>query len=178
MPLRPAPAAAAIAACLVAIAASPGHAQEEPAPTASPPPPRASIGYLGGNGIGELGAELGFRAWPHVAIGLQAGRIAGAAGSGLGLAPLLRVSLFPDGGPYAAVGAAWFTFADATTRVTGAGLLAGLGYEWRPVPRFALLGGVGMAYVPGTTIARGAATSEGAGGLKPNFELGARWYAF
>lgn len=179
MPLRPAAAAAALAVAIGAIAAPAGHAQPDLRSPGTAAPLRASLGYLAGNGLGELGAEIAFRAWPHVSLGLQAGRIAGTAGAGFGLAPLVRVGLWPHDGPYAALGATWFSFqADATTRVSGTGLLAGVGYEWRPAPQFALLGGVGLAFVPTTAIDRAGVTSSAAGGLKPNFELGARWYAF
>lgn len=188
MPLRPAAAAAVLAVVWGAIAAPPGNAQAEPVeqvdrlePTPAPEAqhPRGSIGYLGGNGIGELGLELGYRAWPHVALGVQAGRLSGSAGAGFGLAPLLRLSLEPDQGPYLALGATWFSFAaDTSTQVSGLGGLLGIGYEWRPAPQFSVLGGAGVAFVPGTSIASGGVVTAAAGGLKPNFELGARWYAF
>lgn len=183
MPSRPA--VAMLLAALGALTpALPARADDASAVPLGPPPapaamPAAYLGYLGGNGLGELGAEAGMRVAPHVALGLQAGRLASAAGSGFGLAPLLRVSLWPHGGPYVALGASWFSVAtDATTRASGTAVLGGVGFEWRPAPQFGLLAGAGVAWVPSTSIDRAGAISAGAGGVKPNFELGLRWYAF
>lgn len=196
MSLRPA-VAAALAVVVLGAAAPRGEAQTDPPapepaePLAASPEPTSSaspaipalptvfVGYLGGNGLGEIGVEGGVRLAPHVTLGLHAGRIAGAAGNGFGVAPLLRVSLAPHGGPYAALGASWFTIAtDATTSASGTAVLAGVGYEWRALPQLALLAGVGAAFVPGTSVDRGGVVTPAAGGLKPNLEVGLRWYAF
>ncbi len=185
MSLRPAVAAVVLAAVMFGAIAPYGEAYADtPDPLPSQPrpnPPAAPAFFLGaiaGNG-NDYGVEGGVRVAPHVALGLQGGRFADARGSGFGIGPLLRLSLGPQDGPYVALGASWFTIAaDATNRASGTAVLAGVGYEWRPLPQFSLLAGLGAAFVPGVSVDRGGVVTPAAGGLKPNYELGLRWYAF
>lgn len=191
MSLRPAVAAVVLAAVMFGAIAPHGAARADtpdplpseasgptsPGPNA-PAAPTAFLGALGGNG-NDYGLEGGVRLAPHLSLGLQGGRFADARGSGFGVGPLLRLSLGPQDGPYVALGVSWFSITvDATTRASGTAVLAGAGYEWRPVPQLSLLASVGAAYVPGTSIDRNGVVAQAPGGLKPNVEMGLRWYAF